>query len=130
MHIAEMPPNSALVIDDDRAIRTLVRTILTRQGFTVEEAAGGREAIARIEQQQYDVLLLDLMMTDGSGEDVLDALRVSRFAPRKCVIILSAVSAGKLAALESPNVAAKLRKPFDLDELVEAVRTCVFVASN
>lgn len=96
-------------------------TVLRRQGFAVEEAVSGHEAIACIEQRHYDLLLLDLMMSNGSGEDVLDALRVTR-PESKCVIIISAASAAKLAAVDSPNVMGKLRKPFDIDELVEVVR--------
>lgn len=116
-------PRSALVVDDDRAIRALVCAVLKRQGFAVHEAVSGRDAIARIEQQDYDLLLLDLMMSNGSGEDVLDVLRIRR-PSAKCVIVISAASAAKIDAIDSPNVFAKLRKPFDIHELLTAVQTC------
>ena len=124
-----MPHNSALVIDDDGAIRGLVRTVLKRDGFEVDEAASGCEAIARIAQNDYDVLLLDLMMVDGSGEDVLDALRVTH-PDWKRVIVMSAASAAKLSAIDSPNVVARLRKPFDINELIAAVHSCTLVTAN
>jgi len=120
---------SILVVDDDAAIRGVVRAILRRHGFVVDEAAGGHEAIARIEQQRFDVLLLDLLMGSGGGEDVLAALNAVR-PGAKCVVIMSAASPAKLAALESPNVAAKLRKPFDIDALLDAVQSCCPPSSN
>jgi DNA-binding NtrC family response regulator len=121
--LTDAAPRSILVIDDDTSIRGMVRSVLLHEGYVVHEAAGGRDAIARIVEQRYDVLLLDLMMSDGNGEDVLDALRTLR-PGEKCVIIMTAASPAKLAGTDSPNVAARLRKPFDLDDLFDAVRHC------
>ena len=127
--LLKVVPKSVLVVDDDAAIRGMVRSVLLRHGYVVDEAVGGQDAIARIERQQYDVLLLDLMMSDGNGEDVLDALRVLH-PDRKCVVIISAAAPAKLNVVDTPNIAAKLRKPFDIDVLLAAVRDCVEPAAT
>ena len=113
-----------LVVDDDGSIRELVKILLRHDGFDVEAAANGRAAIDAIEKKDFDAVVLDLMMRDGSGEDVLRTLAVQR-PDVKCVVVISASSAAKIAAVDETNVAAKLRKPFDINELIDAVRRCV-----
>lgn len=73
--------------------------------------------------ERYDAVVLDLMMGPGSGLDVLDAIRIER-PGEKFVIVVSATSQASIDRLESNNIFAKLRKPFDIDELLSAVREC------
>ena len=113
-----------LVVDDDTSIRGMVRSVLHREGFAVEEVGCGNDAIALMAQKSYDALVLDVMMRDGSGHDVLHVLASSRPA-EKCVVVVSAASPAAIDALPDANVQATLRKPFDITELVEAVRRCV-----
>ena len=110
-------------MDDDIAIRGLVRVVLRRESFEVEEAENGHEAIARIRIKKYDAVVLDLMMGPGSGFEVLDALN-DHHPGEKCVIVLSATSQTAIDKLQSDNIFAKLRKPFDINELLGAVRQC------
>ena len=115
---------SVLVVDDDTSIRGMVRSVLHREGFAVEEVSGGNDAIALLAQKNYDAVVLDVMMRDGSGHDVLHVLASSRPAV-KCVVVVSAASPAAIDALPDANVQAKLRKPFDITELVGAVHRCV-----
>ena len=119
-----MSPEKILVVDDDGSILRLVATILKREHYHVDTASGGREALSKIELTPYDVIVLDLMMPEVSGLDVLRSLDV-RFPRIKCVVILSAASSFDLAASHNPNVFAALRKPFDNAALVSAVRGCI-----
>ena len=113
-----------LVVDDDSSIRGLVSTLLEREGFAVEKAENGDAAIAAIEEKKFDAVVLDLMMRDGSGRDVLELLATTR--PQvKCVVVISATSAANIESVDNANVEAKLRKPFDIHELLDAVRRCV-----
>ena len=65
-----------LVVDDETATRTLVRKILERHSFEVQEASGGLGALEIIaEQKDFDLIVLDLLMPDMKGEDVLKELR-------------------------------------------------------
>ena len=76
-----------LVVDDDGSIRELVKILLRHDGFDVEAAANGRAAIDAIEKKDFDAVVLDLMMRDGSGEDVLRTLAVQR-PDVKCVVVI------------------------------------------
>jgi DNA-binding response OmpR family regulator len=114
---------SVLIVDDDDAIRRLVALLLRRHSFDIEEATNGMEAIHRIRARRYDAIVLDLMMGPGSGFEVLDELRDLRPDDR-CVVVLSASSERNLRAADGPNVSARLRKPFDVTELVREVCAC------
>jgi DNA-binding response OmpR family regulator len=117
-----MSPRAILVVDDDRAIRSLVRRVLVRSGYEADEAESGNQAIARLRIKRYDAMVLDLMMRDGSGEDVLTTLETEPLVD--CIVVMSAASTAKIAKVENLRVVAKLRKPFDIMELVDAVRQC------
>ena len=67
-------PKEVLVIDDDPATRNLCRRLLTRDGWTVREAATGGRGLELLDQRRPAVLLLDLMLPDMDGADVLVAI--------------------------------------------------------
>jgi two-component system nitrogen regulation response regulator GlnG len=118
-----MSPPRVLVADDDASIRGLVRTLLRRERFEVDEASNGDEVMRRMRAARYDAVVLDLMMGPGSGLDVLDAVKAER-PGEKFVIVVSATSQASIDKLESSNIFAKLRKPFDINDLLGAVRQC------
>jgi DNA-binding NtrC family response regulator len=124
-----MPSKRILVVDDDTAIRCLVATVLKREQYDVDTANGGRDALSKIELTQYDVVVLDLMMPEVSGLDVLERLAV-RDPQIKCVVIMSAASRFEVANAITPNVFASLQKPFDIEALITAVRGCVEAACD
>ena len=114
---------TVLVADDDAAIRHLVRLLLTKDGFAVEEAVNGRDALDRLRRKRYDCMILDLMMGPGSGFDVLDTMKRER-PGRRFVVVASATAARTIDQLDSDNIVAKIRKPFDIEELLRVVRKC------
>ena len=77
-----------LVIDDDAMIRKTVRMTCEREGYSVQEAEMGAEALAKVESFRPDLILLDLMLPDVSGFDVCRDIR--RMGSRVPIIILSA----------------------------------------
>ena len=100
-----------------------MRTVLAREGYQVDEAYGGREALEKIAWDGYDAIVLDLMMPEISGFDVLSA--ISQVRPNsKCVVVISAAASQRIGEAESPLVRARLRKPFEISDLVAAVRGC------
>ena len=119
-----MSPKSVLIVDDDASIRTMVRALLQHDGFEVDEVDSGNDAIARIRKQHYGVVILDIMMGRGSGEDVLRTLAVER-PDVKCVVVISATSQPNLDKIEVSNVMIKLRKPFDIADLLNAVHNVI-----
>lgn len=122
-----MAPKRILVVDDDAAIRRLVTTVLQREHFEVHMANGGSDALSMIERTQYDVVVLDLMMPEVNGFDVLERLAV-RDPHIKCVVIMSAASQFDVASAINSNVFAALSKPFDIAALITAVAGCIEAA--
>ena len=64
-----------LIIDDEADIRESLETLLSLEGYLVEEAVNGTDGLRRLEQSNYDLVLLDLMMPDRSGMEVLKEVR-------------------------------------------------------
>lgn len=119
-----MPSERILVVDDDAAILGFIAAVLKRERYEVDTANGGRDALSKIELTQYDVVVLDLMMPEVSGFEVLKRLHV-RDPQIKCVVIVSAGAEFEVAHAIAPNVFASLRKPFDIQALVTAVKKCI-----
>ena len=81
---------TVLVVDDEAANREWLRHILEPAGFAVIEAGGGREAIVLAKWRRPDLVLLDLMMPDVNGFDVVKALRADPITKRTPIMILTA----------------------------------------
>ncbi|MFN9891973.1 MAG: response regulator, partial [Acidobacteriota bacterium] len=69
------PKGRILIIDDEEDIRESLETLLTLEGYTVELAPLANAGLRRMEQSTYDLVLLDLMMPDKSGMEVLAEVR-------------------------------------------------------
>ena len=117
-----------LVVDDDDAIRTLLLTILRRRGVVVDTAKNGAEALQKLGQCTYAVMLLDLMMPVTSGWEVLEKLATFEAARRPLVIVLTA---GSESRDFSPDlVTGSIRKPFDVELLSDMVTGCIATVSQ
>ncbi|API90441.1 MULTISPECIES: response regulator transcription factor [Virgibacillus] len=79
--------SKVLVVDDEERIRRLIRMYMERDGFLVEEAENGREALTLALENHYDVILLDIMMPEMDGVEVCQELRKEKDTP---VIMLTA----------------------------------------
>lgn len=118
-----MTEKRVLVVDDDDAIRSLVATVLRRRGMKVDTARNGIEALEHLQDCRYLVLLLDLMMPGMNGWDVLDHLATQPPQRRPVVIVLTAGSEPR--TFKPGLVAGMVRKPFDIDMLVDTVAGCL-----
>lgn len=116
-----LPP--ILIVEDDLAICRMLAYALSREPLGVDCASDGAEALERIAAANYAVILLDLMLPRVSGFEVLDHL-ATRPHPRPMVFVISAVDERTLAKLDTKVVHGVLRKPFELEPLVELVREC------
>jgi DNA-binding response OmpR family regulator len=106
--------HSILVAEDDRGIQTLLTTILSREGFAVDCVDDGAEALQRLEAKRYDAVLLDLMMPNLSGGDVIRLLADRGHDALSRVIVITAAAMHEATAVDRLPV---LRKPFDINEL-------------
>ena len=105
---------SILVAEDDRGIQSLLTTILSREGFDVDCVDDGAEALQRLEVKRYDAVLLDLMMPNLSGGDVIRVLADRGHDALSRVIVITASAMHEATAVDRLPV---LRKPFDINEL-------------
>jgi DNA-binding response OmpR family regulator len=116
---AATPSYRALVVEDDPAIRRLVEKLLTRQRVQIDLASDGRTAIDKLRAQHYSVLVLDLMVPELNGFEVIDFLKRENISVP--VAVVSAVSQQALTNLDLDIVKLVISKPFDVDEFTKAV---------
>ena len=109
----------ALIVEDDPAIRRLVEKLLTRQHVAIDVAADGREAVNKLRTGTYSVLVLDLMVPELNGFEVIDFLKQENM--KVPVAVVSAVSQQALTKLDLDVVKLVISKPFDVDEFTKAV---------
>jgi DNA-binding NtrC family response regulator len=115
----------ALIVDDDEPIRSLLATIVEHQGFDVETARDGNEAIEMLDDDGYNVVVLDLMMPRVDGYAVLRHMHDTQPGMIGRTIVATAVPEREVArSLHSP-VFKVHAKPFDVGQLMDDVRKCV-----
>ena len=109
-----------LVVDDKASVRTLVRDYLTEEGFRVVNAANGREALFAARQEKPDLILLDIMMPEMDGYELVRAYRKEKDTP---IILLTAKleETDKVLGLEL-GADDYVTKPFGMRELVARIR--------
>ena len=110
------PINTVLVVDDDRAHRTMLHTLLSGWGYEVNEADDGQAAIEQVHSRAFDLILMDIRMIKVSGLEALTEIKA--FNPAIPVIIMTAYSSVE-TAVEALKKGAYdyLTKPLDFDEL-------------
>jgi DNA-binding NtrC family response regulator len=116
-----MTSRSILIVDDEKNIRLALSMALETLGLPLETAASGEEALAKLDQGGYGLMLLDLRMPGMDGMEVLR--RVSRQRPEVKVIIITAYGSIDLA-VEAMKLGAVdfLQKPFDATQVRGVVR--------
>jgi two-component system, OmpR family, response regulator len=114
-------PGRILIVDDEPKIRSFVGRALCAAGYATEFAAGGADGLKSALSGHYDLVILDLLMPDLDGRQVLG--RLLRAHPGQAVIVLSCVAdvAAKVDCLER-GAQDYLTKPFSLAELLARVR--------
>jgi DNA-binding response OmpR family regulator len=114
-----------LVVEDDRAIRRLLKMVLEREGYHVQEAADGAEAVLKLGLGEYDVIILDLMMPNLDGFAFMSTLAEHDATRLQKIIITSAASPSLIHARMQGAPFDTLPKPFDIGDLVARVRACI-----
>lgn len=111
-----------LIVDDEPAIRRLVRGAAERAGFTVSEAATGADALVMARREGCELVLLDLGLPDRDGIELVSIIKAMDCA----VIVLTArdETAEKVAALDL-GADDYVVKPFDTNELLARIRTAL-----
>ena len=115
--VASGSRGTILVVEDDAAMRTMLREALEEDGFVVETAPGGRAGVERVRQGGVDLVVSDVKMPDLDGLDMLREIKATSPSPHVITItafgsIDTAIRAVKLGAFDY------ITKPFDVDQLI------------
>ena len=114
------PRAPVLVVDDDPSVARVLELVLLEEGYEVKVVRDGAEALAWIAGQQPSIVLLDLGLPRVSGTEVLDHLDATARPP--AVVVISARIDARRVAGSYVCVRAVVPKPFDMDDVIEAVR--------
>lgn len=106
-----------LIVDDDTGLRQLIVEGLSNSDYDIAEAESGTEAIRKIGEQAYDLVITDMMMPGMSGMELLT--RIREVEPETAVLVITAYPATHLAVTAMKKGAVDfLAKPFDIDTLL------------
>ncbi|MBM3151649.1 MAG: response regulator [Chloroflexi bacterium] len=123
------PPNEKLIlcIEDEAEMIDLIRLILSRRGFRVVGANGGREGLDSIEQEKPDLILLDLMMPEMDGWEVYQQVKADARTRDIPVIVVTAKaqSIDRVLGLHIAKVDDYIAKPFSPQELLASVEKVI-----
>src|SRR6202167_1316965 len=119
-----MPKGSILVIDDEAEIREGLEALLSSEGFQVTPADTATSGLAKLEEQPFDLLLLDVSLPDRNGLDVLREIR--RRNPSLAVVLITAYGSIDMARAAFKGGAQDyITKPWSNDELLVQVAQAV-----
>jgi CheY-like chemotaxis protein len=111
-----------LVVDDEPKFAQLIRRMLETWGYSVDLAAGGRDAVARVKKTEYALATVDLFMPDWDGLEVARTIHLAR--PEVPMVVVSAAAREHYQAkLESlPGIRGWFGKPVEIDGFMNFVR--------
>jgi DNA-binding response OmpR family regulator len=113
----------ALIVEDDGAILNLVKIVLERENFTVEGVKHAAAAMDLLATVAYDLLIVDLMLPQIGGDELLGYLEQTQPKYLRRVIVTTA-SPARMSCEFLQRVCRLLAKPFDIDELVLIAKEC------
>jgi CheY-like chemotaxis protein len=108
-----------LIVEDDEPTRKLLDAVLTRGGFSTAYATNGREAMRLLRTNDYAVVVLDIMMPEVGGREVVDLIAAESIPVP--VVICSAAGPRVLTGFDMSVVKGIIRKPFDIEQFVAMV---------
>ncbi len=116
MHSAKI-----LIIDDDQALHRVFTRILQKEGYTVDTAESGSEALKKIQNNTYDVALIDVKLPDINGLDLLPLLKKAAPSMVKIMITGYPLVEGRTGALQL-GADEFFKKPIPPPELLKAIK--------
>nr|WP_319251897.1 response regulator [uncultured Celeribacter sp.] len=112
-----------LLVEDEPNIIEAIRFILSRDGWTVDTHSDGATAVAAVDRKTPDIIILDVMLPNKSGFDILRELRASPEHAARPILMLTARGQKKDRDMaEAAGVSLFMTKPFSNTEMLEAVR--------
>ncbi|MEN6480753.1 MAG: response regulator [Anaerolineaceae bacterium] len=125
-------PISIVYIEDDLEMIDLVSLVLSRRGFQLKGAHGGREGLELINQELPDLILLDLMMPDVDGWDVYHQVKANVSTQNIPVIVITAKAQpiDRVLGLQIAKVEDYISKPFRPQELIDSIEVVLGIKTS
>ena len=116
-----------LIIEDEKIITKTLQKLLQTKGYDADVVNSGKDALAKIKENDFNLIICDIMMPEMDGIETIRAIRKVREAQGKSlipeVIITGYADENKYKSAVALNVAAYLYKPFETDELLAAIKS-------
>jgi DNA-binding NtrC family response regulator len=109
-----------LVIDDEEGIRNLLATILADKDYNVDTAANGEEAIRKANEKVYNIALIDIMLPDMSGIELLTQIKETKPRTRKIIMTGNPSLQNAVEALNK-GADAYIMKPLDVEKMLNTI---------
>lgn len=125
-------PVSIVYIEDDLEMIDLVSLVLSRRGFQLKGAHGGREGLELINRELPDLILLDLMMPDVDGWDVYHQIKANVSTQNIPVIVITAKAQpiDRVLGLQIAKVEDYISKPFRPQELIDSIEVVLGIKTS
>ena len=117
-----------LVVDDDAMLRSSVAALLTDEGYEVDLATDGVDALAKIQASPPDVILLDVLMPRMDGKALLETLHADAVTTGTSVLVMTALQGFEAKRTIALGAADLVEKPFDMDNLLNKVALAMYRA--
>lgn len=114
---AELKRPTVLVVDDEVGMRDTLVAILEYHGYRVWSAPDGETAFSAVQEEDFDVLVMDIRMPGRDGVSVLEELGI----PPRVILMTAYAAEDRLRAAADANVFAVLSKPFDMNRMLSLV---------
>jgi len=112
-----------MIVDDELDLRGMLVLMFQKEGFETEAAEGGSDFLEKIDRFQPDLVTLDVMMPGLTIEEIFERLKEKKSKPK--IILLTVVrynNEEKEKMLKMNNIVEYIKKPFDYDDLMDAVK--------
>lgn len=120
--------SGVLVVDDEKLIRLLLSRALKKEGIPVVDAGCGNEAIEKIRDRQFDLVVLDLRLGDISGIDIIN--NIKKISPDTKIIIVTAYGSEKKEIekeMMQQGIIGFYEKPFNTFEVIDKIKKCLSI---
>lgn len=120
-----------LLVDDEPDIVMLARGMLEKEGFEVTEAYNGEECLSKLKDEEFDMILLDVMMPGDNGWEVCEKIKANEKTKDTPVVMFTVRSeAESVKKGKEYGVAAQVDKPYNSIELVDTVKAVLEKSSD
>jgi len=111
-----------MIVDDEPDMREMVDIMMRKEGYDTEMAMDGSDFLEKIDDFSPDVVTLDVMMPGPKTEEILEKLKKKKSKTKVILLTVVRFDRGEKKVFERGNVVDYIKKPFNVDDLIDAVK--------